>query len=405
MSKKKYNWPLCADVFTFWDKLKISKFLFTEKIWTYGKWVEKYEKMWSDYLGGTHVIMVSSGSAANELIALRRKWELQKSGDWPKKNKVVAPVNTWISSVSPFIHSGYDVVFTDVDPRNLNMTSAHLKEVFAADTNKEIGTVFYTALLGFFGDLEECKRLTEEHGAKFLMDNCESTLSRFQTKEGKIDNVMNFVTCSTSLFYSHFVVSGTEGGLVICKDYDEACWYRMMRSHGLTRGMPERFKNPNVSPMFDFALLGSNYRSSNLQAFMATLDFDRSINYSVKERYDIFHNFYAWLDRGKFQDFYQPDHSRSSEVVPLAIPIICKNKITKENVELFCRLNGIETRPIIGGVLVAHNAFKNCKSQKFGKPEDYPIANHAHECGLYIGLNKNVTVKMAIDLAQELNKL
>jgi dTDP-4-amino-4,6-dideoxygalactose transaminase len=406
MSQKKYNWPLCASVFTFWDKLKISKFLFTEKIWTYGKWVERYENMWSDYLGGgAYVVMVSSGSAANELIALRRKWELERDGEWPRKNKVVAPVNTWISSVSCWLNSGYEIVFTDVDPRNLNMTSAHLKEVFAKDTKKEIGTVFYTALLGFFGDLEECKRLTEEHGAKFLMDNCEATLSSFQTNEGKIDNVMNFVTCSTSLFYSHFSVSGTEGGLVICRDYNEACWYKMMRSHGLTRGMPDRFKNPAVSPMFDFCLMGSNYRSSNLQAFMASLDFERAIDYSIRERYKIFHSFYAYLDRDRFHNFYQPDHSKYSEVVPLAIPIICKNKTIRDMVELHCRLNGIETRPIIGGVLVAHNAFKNCKSQKFGKPEDYPVANHAHECGLYIGLNKNVTTEMARQLAQDLNSL
>jgi dTDP-4-amino-4,6-dideoxygalactose transaminase len=400
-NKKKFNWSLCADVFTFWDKVKISKFLFTEKIWTYGKWVEKYEKMWSDFLGGTHVVMVSSGSSANELIALRRKWELQQSGQWPNKNKVVAPCNTWISSVSVWINAGYDVVFTDVSPVNLNMTSEHLKEVFSKDINKEIGTVFYTALLGFYGDILECKRLTEAHGAKFLMDNCEATLSLHHEYVGHdADWLMNFSTCSTSLFFSHFVISGTEGGLILTKNKDEADFYRMMRSHGLTRGMPDKYKNPSVSPMFDFALLGSNYRSSNLQAYMASLDFKRGTKYSARKyRQKIYNTFSLNLRVDKFNTCQQIN-GYPDDVIPLAIPIICKDKTLKNEVELYCRLNGIETRPIIGGCLLAHTAFKG-----YGDTRDFPVAMHVHDCGLYVGINKNVTEKMAFDLAQELNKL
>jgi dTDP-4-amino-4,6-dideoxygalactose transaminase len=398
--KKKFNWSLCADVFTFWDKVKISKFLFTEKIWTYGKWVEKYENMWSEFLGGTHVVMVSSGSAANELIALRRKWELQQSGQWPKKNKVVAPCNTWISSVSVWLNASYDVVFTDVSPVNLNMTPEHLKEVFAKDVKKEIGTVFYTALLGFYGDILECKRLTEAHGAKFLMDNCEATLSLYRKYPGsRPDWLMNFVTCSTSIFYSHFVASGTEGGIIATKNKDEADFFRMMRSHGLTRGMPEKYKNPNVSPAFDFALLGSNYRSSNLQAFMASLDFQRGINYSFAQRQKIFNALTINLRPDKF-DVIQQANDYPDDVIPLAIPIICKNKTLKNEVELFCRLNGVETRPVIGGCLLAHTAFKG-----YGDTRDFPVAMHVHDCGLYVGINKNVTEEMAFDLAQEFNKL
>jgi len=401
MSRKKYNWNLCADVFTFWDKLKISKFLFTEKIWTYGKWVEKYENMWSEFLGGTHVVMVSSGSAANELIALRRKWELQQSGEWPRRNKVVAPCNTWISSVSVWINAGYDVVFTDVSPVNLNMTSDHLKDVFAKDTKKEIGTVFYTALLGFYGDILKCKRLTEKHGAKFLMDNCEATMSLHHEYIGRdADWLMNFSTCSTSLFFSHFVISGTEGGMILTKNKNEADFYRMMRSHGLTRGMPEKYKNPNVSPMFDFALLGSNYRSSNLQAYMASLDFERGTHYSARgHRQKIYNALSINLRVDKF-DTCQQVNDNPDDVIPLAIPIICKDKILKNKVELYCQSNGIETRPIIGGCLLVHTAFKG-----YGDAKDFPVAMHAHECGFYIGINKNVTEEMAFDLAKELNNL
>jgi dTDP-4-amino-4,6-dideoxygalactose transaminase len=299
--------------------------------------------------------------------------------------------------VSCWINIGYEVIFTDVSPANLNMTSTHLKEIFEKDINKEIGTVFYTALLGFFGDLNECKRLTEEHGARFLMDNCEATLSAIGLFPNKVTDLLNFSTCSTSLFYSHFSTSGTEGGLVICEDEDEANFYRMMRSHGLTRGMPEKYKNPKVSPEFDFALMGSNYRSSNLQAYMALLDFKRSIKYSIRNRFSILNEFYLNIDRSKFDNFWQEERG---VVTPLALPIICKTDELKIKAELYCKSNGIMTRPIIGGVLCEHTAFKGkCDSN------DYPIALNAHRRGFYIGLNKNVTKKMAKELALELNQL
>lgn len=400
MATKNYKWSLCADVFTFLDKLKISKFLFTEKIWTYGKWVEKYEKMWEDYLGGkSHIIMVSSGSAANELIALRRKWELQQSGDWPRKNKVVAPVNTWISSVTPFIHAGYDIVFSDVEKESLNITSPHLKEIFDKDINKEIGTVFYTPILGFLGDLEECKKLTEAHGAKFLMDNCEaSCTSFFNWKDYRKEHVMNYVTCSTSIFYSHFTTSGTEGGLIATQSQEESDWFKMMRSHGLTRNMPEKYKNKKVHPSFDFALLGSNFRSSNLQAYMASLDLKRAMKFSHSKREQIYITFRAFLDGDKFNKIRS--FEANDIAIPLAIPIISKTKEMRIKVETYCKLNGIEVRPVIGGCLCEHTAFNGiCKSC------DFPNAMHIHENGLYIGLNQNITKKMAQKLALELNKL
>jgi len=399
---KKNNWNLCADAFDFFDKIKISKFLFTEKKWTYGEWVKKYENKWSQYLGGTPVVMVSSGSTANEMIALRRKWELQQSGDWPKKNKVVAPVNTWISSVTPWIHAGYEIVFSDVSENNFNIYSNHLKEIFAKDKDKEIGTVFYTALLGFFGDLHECKRLTEEHGARFLMDNCEASFSEiYQESKESDENIklMNFSTSSTSIFYSHFTTSGTEGGLIACETEEEADWFRMFRSHGLTRGMPEKYKNKKVDPMFDFALLGSNYRSSNLQAYMALLDFDRSLEWSENNRFAILEalrNELTSIASDKFTSFNQIE----GKVIPLAIPIIAKNKDLRIKAEKFCKENRIETRPIIAGCLCEHTAFKGmCSSRNF------PISMKAHRNGFYIGLNKDVTVEMAKELARELSKL
>ena len=398
----KIRWPLAVSTFTLWDKLKIGAFLIKEPIWTYGKWVKHYEDMWVKEFGVKHAIMVSSGSAANELIALRRKWELQQAGEWPRRNKVIFPVNTWISSVSVWVNLGFEPVFVDVSAANLNVEPAHLIAAFKRDKARKIGTVFYTALLGFHNELEKCKSETQKHGARFMMDNCEASFSYYDQGHGHSGfprSILKVATCSTSIFFSHLTMSGTEGGLVFTESDEEADWYRMARSHGLTRGMPERYKNPKVNADFDFYLMGSNYRSSNLQAYMASLDFARALEFSRTKRLPLLELLHDRLDTAKFARFAN-DNLDFDLSVPLAIPILCKTQDLRVRVEAYLKGKGVMCRPLIGGCLLAHTAFKG-----YGKMADFPVAAWSHDCGLYIGLNKDVTAEMVAELAKELNQL
>ncbi len=388
---KKFNWPLSISSFGTWDKLKIGAFLFWEPMWTYGRWVRRYEEMWEQRFGVKHAIMVSSGSAANELIALRRKWELEQAGEWPRRNKIVFPVNTWLSSCSVWINLGFEPVFTDVSKGNLNMLPDQLIDVLVNDESKEIATVFYTALLGWANAPTWCKEITEKHGARFLMDNCEASFS----SSDEHPSILTIATCSTSVFFSHFTSTGTEGGLIFTESQEEAEWYQMARSHGLTRGMPAKYKNPAVNPDFDFYLMGSNYRSSNLQAYMAIQDLDRAWAFSRVARRRLFNEFNDLLDIRKYWRFQPAD-----DAIPLAIPILCETRDQRIKVEATLKAIGVLTRPIIGGCLVAHRPF-----QKYGKIDDFPVAKWSHECGLYIGLNPKVTLKMVRDLAAILNAI
>lgn len=388
---KSLDWKLAVSSFTTLDKLKIGAFLFWEPMWTYGKWVRRYEEMWEKKFGVKHAIMVSSGSTANELIALRRKWELQQAGEWPRRNKVVCPANTWISSVSPWINCGFEVVFTDVDAHNLNMRAHHLAEALSNNTDKSIGTVFYTALLGWANDLKECKAIAEFNGIKFLMDNCEASFSSYK----EFPSILTLATCSTSIFFSHLTSSGTEGGLIFTESQEEAEWYLMARSHGLTRGMPEKYKNSNVHPDFDFYLLGSNYRSSNLQAYMAMLDFKRALKFSHKSRRALFNRLNDGLDHTKYY-YFDP----ALDAIPLAAPILCHTKEQRVKAEAALKAHGVMTRPLIGGLLTEHTAFKS-----YGKSEDFPVAKWSHDCGFYIGLNPTVTPQMVDKAIDILNNL
>lgn len=400
MSKKIY-WSLNESTFTFWDKCKIFYWLCTEKIWTQGEYVKKLEQKWSEYTKCPHVIAVSSGSAANELIALRRKWELEQEGNWPKHNKVAFAANSWISNCSVWINLGFEPVFIDPTGANLCVTVDDLTK--ALDNNPDVKTVFYTSLLGHSESIDGLIIVCQYRNVKFLMDNCESSFSGVYTFENVTRNFNNFVTSSTSCYFSHFTSPNQELGLVFCQDKEEADWYRMARNHGMTRGMSNEYKNPKVHPDFDFYLLGSNYRTSNLICYMALLDFDRALAFS-KERQRLGCLFYMVLGLDS-DNFEIPVASFAQNVVPLALPIVVRQDANRPDlmnkVKGYLEAKGVMTRPLIAGWLGAHTAFKKYNMD----PKDFPRSVWLNDNAIYLGLHHKVTSDMVVKIAQEISKL
>lgn len=403
MSKKQY-WSLNESMFTFLDKCKIFRWLCTEKIWTQGEWVRKLEQKWEDYTKCPYVVAVSSGSAANELIALRRKWELEQENNWPKNNKIAFVSNSWISNCSVWINFGFEPIFIDPTGRNLCATLEDIEKTL--DKYPDIKTIFYTSLLGHTESIQEMMIYCEWRGVKFLMDNCESSFSTDVIVEDSNihnKNVNNFVTSSTSCYMSHFTSPNQELGLIFCQTEEESDWYRMARNHGMTRGMPNKYKNPKVHEDFDFYLMGSNYRTSNLICYMALLDFDRALKFSKRRRV-LSELFYESLNEDKFEHiyFYKKDFQN---IVPLALPIVVKESANRPDlmnrVKDYLKINDIATRPLIAGWLGFHVCFKKYNLN----PDDFPRSVWLNDNAIYLGLHYKVTKEMVVKIAKEISKL
>lgn len=387
-------WPLAVSNFTVLDKLKIAKWLITEKHWSQGDWVREYEKTWEKYTKAPHAVMVSSGSAANHMIAYRRKWELQQSGDWPKKKFVIFPVVNWISSVSPWLQLGFEPIFVDVSS-NICSSTDHISKALK---RKNIAAVFYTSLLGLACPVGRLRAICNSRNVPLYMDNCEAT---FSSEFDEMTNYMekrhfcNFCTSSTSFYFSHHTSGNQEGGMIFCQTKYESDWYRMARNHGMTRGMSEIYKNTDVDPRFDFYMLGSNHRSTNLIAYMASLDFKRALDLS-STRMKLSEKFSKCLDDTK----YCKPHRHIYSCVPLVLPIICRGTTKISGVKRLLDDFGVEHRPIVGGNLLRHRAFWD-----YGRAKDYPIAQNVHDNGLYIGLHSGVTMEMVRELTDALNRI
>lgn len=374
------------------DKFKIGYWLLKEDHWSAGSFVRDYEQRWEAYTGAPYAVMVHSGSAANFLIAQKRKDELMRTGEWPYRNKVLFPAVNWISSISPWVQQGFKPVFMDV---SANLCSSS-DQVADALENNSLAAVFYTTLLGYCGDIATIKQLCQEADVPLYLDNCEASFTTVQDdiwRCTKKKHICNIVTSSTSFYFSHHTSGNQEGGMIFCQSAPEANWYRMARNHGMTRGMPDFYKNADVDPRFDFYTMGSNHRTTNLAAYMASLDLDRALAFAP-ERQALSLKFTYGLDSQKFEH----PHRHIDGEVPLALPIVAKRSGIIEKVKSALDSSGVEWRPIVGGNMLRHTALGMQDSA-----HEFPRAEHIHENGVYIGLHKGVTAEMLRKLSKRLN--
>ena len=366
------KWNLNESNFTFKDRLKIcSFFLNPKKFWTMADEVIKFERKMANYVGVKHAVFVSNGSTANTIVAMYLKDQFKGS----KKNIMVFPSTTWITSVSPFIREGFEPHFIDVNPQNLSIDLESL-EKYLKRNGKKIACVFITSLLGFSPDVDTIERLRKKYGVKIMLDNCESTFTNHKSR-----NISSYYTSTTSTYFGHHLQS-VEGGFLFTNSDYEYEYFLMARNHGMTRSLTqnkEHYLNDDVDSRFDFNLLGNNFRNTNINAFIGQLDFKRVEKYADtrKKMYDLFYEGLAWKNASSVK--------RKDGDVPFSIPLIFQTKERCEQFKVSCQVNGIETRPIISGNLLRQKCLIG-----YGDPLQYPNSEILHHNGVYVGLHAKI---------------
>ena len=392
-----YNWFLNDSNFTWKDRIKICKFFLDPKNrWTQDKYVIDYENEWKKYTGAEYALMVSSGSTANTLIA--QYAEHSK----PDRNIVVFPSVTWQTSVSPWINAGLEPKFIDINLNDFSIDTKKLGEYLKAN-NKKVNTVFVTSLIGITPDIPELKRICDNYNVDLKLDNCENSFgSYFNEDENDWTHICSELTCSTSTYFGHQTTTGSEGGIVFTNSEEEFVYYVLARSHGLTRELKKykfskdyekSLSNKLVDPLFDFNVLGNNYRSTNIAAFMGLLDFDKKYNY-VADRIELSELFKDSLDSKKY---LLPNGKHRD--VGFCLPIVSKKRKIKV-IKNYLQEQKIEYRPIISGNLLRHTCYK-----KYADYKKFKNAEYLHKNGLYVGLHSGVAKNQILKLVDFLNSI
>lgn len=381
----KYWWPLAVDPFTYFDRLKIATFVLDKRnMWTIGPQTQAFERVWEKFCHPTNTmaLFTSSGTSANQLLVDTFKYS-QNEVEF-KNTIIIVPSTTWSTSITPWLQVGYKIEFCDINLKDFSFDYENLEKLVSK--HKENGkhvVIWTTALLGFSPDIYKLDEIKNKYDLEIFLDNCEGSLTSFE--DVKLNSLFDMVT--TSVFFSHFIITGGEGGFLFVNKLKYYPVAKMIRGHGLTRALEKEHPlrkqieaaNPNINPDFLFGCLGSNYRNSEIIAKMGQLDFKR-VDIYIKRRKLLFDLYNAELDTKKYHQFIREEGD-----VPLCLPIIIKNKSKVKKLKDTLEAAEIQTRPIVSTCLLSHPAFK-----RYGKDTDFKNSMYLNQ-GVYIGLNHKVS--------------
>jgi CDP-6-deoxy-D-xylo-4-hexulose-3-dehydrase len=370
---QQFSLPLMEDNITKEDIGELVSFLTQEKIpkLTNGPKVLEFEKQWSEWVGVKYSLMLNSGASANELTMLAIKY---MAGE----GEVIVPPLTWISDVASVLFAGLTPVFCDINLKNLSFDLDDLESKITSKTK----AIFLTHVLGLNGITPRLLEICEKHDIVLIEDVCESHGSTYQGKKtGSIGFASNF-----SFYFAHHL-STIEGGMICTNNerFYQIC--RALRSHGMIREMTDESlkasiieQNPDLNKDFIFLHPSHNFRSTEINAVLGLSQIKR-LDDNNQKRIDNFNYFISKLD----SQYYVTDLEMEGQCNYAFIVILKTASFAmRDRLEKVLRAEGIEFRRGLsgGGNQLRQPYFKENWNVDHSK---YPVVNHVHDFGWYIG--------------------
>jgi perosamine synthetase len=203
-----------------------------------GKYVERFEKGFADFIGTDGAVSVSNGTVALHLAL--------KALGIGFGDEVIVPSFTYIASVNTIAQTGAIPVFVDSDKTTWQMSPDSIREKITPRTK----AVMVVHLYGHPCDMDSICRIREDHKL-FLIEDCAEAIGSYY----KGRHVGTFGDCGAFSFFGNKTITTGEGGMVIAKNKEllEKC--RHLKGQGMS---PSR--------RYWHDCIGYNYRMTNIQA-------------------------------------------------------------------------------------------------------------------------------------------
>jgi dTDP-4-amino-4,6-dideoxygalactose transaminase len=213
-----------------------------------GPVTERFERAFSEYLGGGDAIAVSNGTAALHLALAGLGI---KEGD-----EVILPSLTFVATANAVLYVGAKPVFADmVGFDDLNISPQEIERKITKKA-KAIMVMHYG---GYPCDMKAISGIAKRHGLHVIEDAAHAPGAKYQ---GKRCGLIGDVSCF-SFFSNKNLVTG-EGGMVVTWNQAWAERIRRMRSHGMGALSWDKYRGRLSS--YDVLELGYNFRTTEIQS-------------------------------------------------------------------------------------------------------------------------------------------
>lgn len=385
---------------------------------TTGRFADKFEKRFAEWIGVKYVHLVNSGSSAN-LIAFM-SLTAPELGDRQIRpgDEVITVACGFPTTVAPILNYGAVPVFVDVTIPQYNIDVTKLEEALSDKTK----AVMIAHTLGNPFDLKSVKAFCDEHNLWLVEDNCDALGTKYAI-DGETKFTGTWGDIGTSSFYPPHHMTMGEGGCVytdnpllhrliqsfrdwgrdcICPSgQDNFCRHRFDGQYG---ELPDGYDHKYVYSHF-----GYNLKVTDMQAAVGCEQL-KKFPYFMERRRNNWARLYKALQLVSDQ-LILPEPAENSEPSWFGFLISVKpdsgldrNKITR-----YVENHNVQTRLLFSGNLIKHPCFDQIRgTDKYrvagGLEVTDFIMNNTFWVGVYPGMTDEMIDYMARVIIDAVNK-
>ncbi len=205
------------------------KNVISESAFIGGRYVDKFENDFSDYVGANYCVSVGNGTDALEIAI--------ESLNLPVGSEIIVPANSFIASSEAVTRTGNKVVFCDVDEESYVISIKDIKKRITPKTKAIIAVHLY----GHPCDMDELLNLSIKNNLFIIEDCAQSHGSEYRGKKvGSIGDIATF-----SFYPGKNLGAYGDGGAITTNNNDLAIQCRKIANHGRISKYDHDFEGRN----------------------------------------------------------------------------------------------------------------------------------------------------------------
>ncbi len=368
---------------------------------TTGKYADRFEKEFAEFLGVKHCSLVNSGSSAN-LLAFQALTS-PKLGEKRIKqgDEVITVAAGFPTTIAPIVQYGAIPVFLDVALPGYNIDCSQLEKALSKKTK----AVMIAHTLGNPFDVGVVKEFCEKHKLWLIEDNCDSLGSKYQNKY-----TGTFGDIGTSSFYPPHHMTMGEGGAVYTDNEQLNKIVNSLRDWGRDCACPsgqdnvcgKRFERQlgelphGYDHKYTYSHFGYNLKATDMQAAIGCAQLEKLPSF-VEARKKNWRKLRDGLNN-LADKFILPEPAENSDPSWFGFLLTVKENagFTRDDIVKHLESKGIQTRMLFAGNIIKHPCFDEMR--KTG--EGYRVVGDLRNTDLimnqtfWIGVYPGMTEKM-----------
>lgn len=259
-----------------------------------GLYTKKCQEFFEKKYGFGKSFLTTSCTDAMEMAAILMDL---KEGD-----EIIMPSYTFVSTTSPFILRGANIVFADSQNNHPNIDLDHAESLIT-DKTKVLMVMHYG---GVALDMDRALEICNKHNIILLEDTAHAIDSYYKGRA--LGSFGQFSTCS---FHETKNISSGEGGLLVINDESyikraEIVWEKGTNRSAFSRGEVSKYEWVDVGASYT----PSDMIAAFLYAQLKHLDDIQSTRISIWNRY--YNNLIPLAEGGKFELISIPDFATNN---------------------------------------------------------------------------------------------